>query len=172
MPTQTTQYLSFHLDHEDFALSIAPIREIIEYSSMTPIPMAPAFMRGVINLRGTVVPIIDLLVRFGRPQTEIGRRTCVVIVEIKSSEPSVCVPVGILVDGVNAVLDIEAAAVQPRPEFGLDTAAEFIGGMIRDDHRFIVILNLDHVLAANQVAALMGTATQTSAHAAESAGAH
>lgn len=156
MSTHITQYLSFNLGKDRFALEIAPIREIIEYPGLTGIPMTPSFMRGVINLRGSVVPVIDLSARFGREPTDVGRRTCVVIVEVNAVAQAAPISIGILVDGVNAVMDVESEQVEGRPEFGLALRADFIRGMIKQDGRFMVILDVDRILATDELEQLVG----------------
>lgn len=151
--TASEQYLTFTLGREVYALQIAPIREIIEYPGMTEIPMTPEFLRGVINLRGAVVPVIDLSVRFGRSLTPIGRRTCIVITEIHGENGAL--PLGILVDGVNEVLEVEAEQIEDRPDFGLGLRPEFVSGMIRQANGFIVMLDIAHVLSVNELEQLV-----------------
>jgi purine-binding chemotaxis protein CheW len=153
LPDKTVQYLTFALGKDTFAVDIAPIREIIEYPGLTEIPMTPDFLRGVINLRGAVVPVIDLSVRFGRTETEIGRRTCVVIIEIAIDDGHHAL--GILVDGVNEVLEVEASQIESRPEFGMGMRADFVNGMIRMDGRFVIILDVNHVLSSTELTALV-----------------
>lgn len=153
LPDKTSQYLTFALGKETFAVDIAPIREIIEYPGLTEIPMTPDFLRGVINLRGAVVPVIDLSVRFGRSETIIGRRTCVVIIEIPVEDAHHAI--GILVDGVNEVLEVEASQIESRPEFGMGMRADFVNGMIRLDGRFVIILDVGQVLSSSELIALV-----------------
>ena len=148
-----SQYLTFTLGKDIFAVEIAPIREIIEYPGLTGIPMTPEFLRGVINLRGAVVPVIDLAVRFGRPLTPVGRRTCVVIVEIAGDTESL--PLGILVDGVNEVLEVDAEKVEDRPDFGLGLRPDFVRGMIKREGGFIVILDTNKVLSTAELEKLV-----------------
>jgi purine-binding chemotaxis protein CheW len=148
-----SQYLTFTLGKGVFAVEISPIREIIEYPGLTEIPMTPEFMRGVINLRGSVVPVIDLSVRFGRPLTAIGRRTCVVIVEIPGENGPM--PLGILVDGVNEVIEVDAEQIEDRPEFGLGLRADFVRGLINRQGKFTVILDTAEVLAAGEMEQLV-----------------
>ncbi len=152
-PSVTSQYLTFSLGKDVFAIEIAPIREIIEYPGLTEIPLTPEFLRGVINLRGAVVPVIDLAVRFGRPLTAIGRRTCVVIVEIVSDGAPL--PLGILVDGVTEVLEVDAGQIEERPDFGFNLRADFVRGMIKRQGRFTVILDAAQVLSANELERLV-----------------
>lgn len=152
-PNAPSQYLTFTLGKDVFAVEIAPIREIIEYPGLTEIPMTPSFLRGVINLRGAVVSVIDLSVRFGRPLTEIGRRTCVVIVEIAGENGAT--PLGILVDGVNEVIEVDPEMIEARPELGLGLRADFVRGMINRNGRFTVILDTTQVLSASELERLV-----------------
>lgn len=152
-PATTSQYLTFTLGKDVFAVEIAPIREIIEYPGLTEIPMTPSFLRGVMNLRGAVVSVIDLSVRFGRLPTQIGRRTCVIVVEIECDNG--VTPLGILVDGVNEVIEVEAERIEERPELGLGLRADFVRGMINRDGRFTVILDTAQVLSASELERLV-----------------
>jgi purine-binding chemotaxis protein CheW len=143
---QSMQFLTFKLGEEVFAIEIAPIREILEYPRITTIPLTPEFVRGVMNVRGHVVPVIDLALRLGLQRTEIARRTCVVIVEVavETGHPA---QIGLLVDAVNEVLDVERKQIEPRPSFGLGIRAEFVSGMLRSEQGFIVILEPGEVLS-------------------------
>jgi purine-binding chemotaxis protein CheW len=155
--SRTDQYLTFQLAGEVFAIGILAIREILEYASLTTVPMMPAYFRGVINLRGSVVPVLDLMVRFGKAPAEVTKRTCIVIVEITThGERQVF---GVVVDSVNAVLDIAAAEIEPPPSFGARIRTDFIQGMGRVNERFVVLLNVNHVLAAAEMA-LLGESMQ------------
>jgi purine-binding chemotaxis protein CheW len=146
-----TQYLTFMLGSEVFAIGILAIKEIIEYGSLTAVPMMPACIRGVINLRGAVVPVMDLAARFGRPATEVTKRTCIVIAEIETEgEPH---DVGVIVDAVNAVLDIAAADIEPAPAFGTRISTDFIHGMGKVDGTFVILLDINHVLSMEEASA-------------------
>jgi len=147
-----SQYLTFLLGGEMFAIPILNIKEIIEYGHMTTVPMMPAFVRGVINLRGSVVPVIDLAVRFGRGASDLTRRTCIVIIEIDSGDG--CQDVGVVVDTVNEVLEIPAGEIEQAPSFGARIRADFISGMGKIDGKFVVIIAVDHVLAIDEMATL------------------
>jgi purine-binding chemotaxis protein CheW len=155
---RTGQYLTFQLAGEVFAIGILAIREILEYASLTTVPMMPDYVRGVINLRGSVVPVLDLLVRFGKAPAEVTKRTCIVIVEITMhGERQVF---GAVVDSVNAVLDIPASEIEPPPSFGARIRTDFIQGMGRVNDRFVILLDVNHVLAAEEIA-LLGESMQT-----------
>lgn len=147
------QYLTFRLEQELFAIPIGNIREIIEFSTITEIPMMPPFLRGVINLRGSVVPVIDLSARFGRAPTSIGKRTCIVIVELEQDEQVHAL--GIMVDAVNEVLDVEDSQIEAAPNFGAKLRADFIEGMINIAERFVIALNIRQVLSVEEMAELI-----------------
>lgn len=144
------QYLTFTLGDEMFAISILAIREIIEYGSLTEVPMTPPFIRGVINLRGAVVPVIDLAVRFGRKPREISRRTCIVIIEVETEKGYQ--EMGIVVDAVSEVLEIPATEIEPPPEFGTRIRNDFIAGMGKVNGSFVVLLDVTRVLSLEEVA--------------------
>ncbi|MCG2577954.1 chemotaxis protein CheW [Dechloromonas sp. XY25] len=143
------QYLTFTLGDDMFALGILAIREIIEYGQVTEVPMTPPFIRGVINLRGAVVPVVDLAVRFGRQSREITRRTCIVIVEVLSAKGRQ--EMGVVVDAVSEVLEIPEGDIEPAPEFGSRIRIDFIQGMGKVAGKFVVILDVNRVLSAEEV---------------------
>ena len=147
-----SQYLTFMLGGEAYAIGILAIKEIIEHVNMTRVPMMPQFIRGVINLRGAVVPVIDLGVRFGTGATQVTRRTCIVIVEVENEDESQ--DVGILVDAVNEVMDIAGANIEPAPDFGTRISTEFIAGMARIGDEFVIILEPARVLSVDEIAVL------------------
>jgi purine-binding chemotaxis protein CheW len=149
------QYLTFMLGGETFAIGILRIKEIIEYGELTEVPMMPRFIRGVINLRGRVVPVVDLSARFGRATSQIARRTCIVIVETQGDgENAGPQDIGILVDAVNEVIEIGGADIEPAPSFGAKLRPEFISGMAKRNERFIILLQVDRVLSVDEMAAL------------------
>lgn len=149
---EQSQYLTFLLGGEMFAIGILNIKEIIEYGSLTEVPMMPAFIRGVINLRGAVVPVVDLSTRFGRQRTEITRRTCIVIIEVESDGEKH--DVGVVVDAVSEVLEIGAEDIEPAPSFGTRIRADFIQGMGKVSGKFVIILSVNRVLSLDDLAAL------------------
>ncbi len=146
------QYLTFMLSGETYAISILRIKEIIQYGQLTTVPRMPDFIRGVINLRGAVVPVIDLSARFGKPPTTVGRRNCIIIIEVELGEETQ--NVGVMVDAVNAVLEIPAAEIEPAPTFGTNIRADFIAGMGKINGKFVIILNIQHVLSMDDMATL------------------
>lgn len=149
-----SQYLTFSLGGEMFAVGILNVKEIIEYGNLTEIPMMPTFIRGVINLRGSVVPVIDLSARFGGKTTEISRRTCIVIVEVADEEMRH--DIGIMVDAVSEVLDIPGSEIEPPPAFGAKIRADFIFGMGKVNGKFVIILSINKVLSVDEIAQLTG----------------
>jgi|SRR5581483_380277 len=150
---QPQQYLTFVLGGEVFAMGILAIKEIIEYADLTGVPMMPEYVRGVINLRGAVVPVIDLSVRFGKSPSPVTKRTCIVIIEVEVRNDHHVL--GVVVDAVNAVLDIPAAEIEPPPAFGASIRTDFIRGMGKVGGKFVILLDVDHVLAADELDALV-----------------
>jgi len=144
------QFLTFMLGGEMFAMGILAIKEIIEYSTLTEVPMMPASIRGVINLRGAVVPVVDLSVRFGRPSVAVTKRTCIVIVEVTLNDARQ--DVGVVVDAVNEVLEIGQEDIEPAPTFGTRIRTDFIQGMGKVNNRFVILLDVNQVLSLNELA--------------------
>jgi len=151
---EPAQYLTFMLAGETFAIGILAIKEIISYTSLTTVPMMPPCVRGVINLRGAVVPVMDLQSRFGKPSSEPTKRTCIVIVEVETQGERQ--DIGIVVDAVNEVLDIPAEEIEPPPSFGARIRPDFICGMGKVRGRFVILLNLEHVLSIDEIQSLQG----------------
>ena len=158
------QYLTFMLGKETFAVSILRIKEIIEYGQLTTVPMMPEFIRGVINLRGAVVPVMDLMARFGQDSSALSKRTCVVILEIELEGETQ--DVGILVDAVNEVLEIAGSEVEPAPRFGTNIRADFISGMGKVGGKFVIILDLNRVVSTEQLQQVVEAGSQELAVAA------
>lgn len=152
------QYLTFMLGKEVFAVSILRIKEIIEYGQLTVVPMMPEFIRGVINLRGSVVPVMDLLARFGQDSSALSKKTCVVILEIELEGETQ--DVGILVDAVNEVLEISGSEVEPAPRFGTNIRADFISGMGKVGGRFVIILDLNRVVSSGELQQVVDAAVE------------
>jgi purine-binding chemotaxis protein CheW len=148
------QYLAFTVGGEIFAMDIRSIREVIQFSGITEVPLMPPFIRGVINLRGAVVPVIDLCVRFGRPVTAVAQRTCIVILELAQGDTAA--ELGVMVDNVSEVLSIAASEIEPAPAFGNDLRTEFIAGVAKVGDHFVILLDVDHVLSVDELAALVG----------------
>lgn len=149
------QYLTFVLGSEVYALGILNIKEIIDYGNLTEVPMMPAFVRGVINLRGSVVPVLDLSARFGKDHTQIAKRTGIVIVEtVADSDDNSHQDIGIIVDAVNEVIDIGQQDIEQPPSFGTGIRPDFINGMAKRDGHFIILLNVNKVLSVVETATL------------------
>ncbi|MCO4858974.1 chemotaxis protein CheW [Herbaspirillum sp. WGmk3] len=155
---ESRQFLTFLVGTESFAMPIASIREIIEFGGLTEVPLMPDFLRGVINLRGSVVPVIDLSVRFGRAPTVEAKRTCIIIMELVQDEQLLLL--GVMVDAVSAVLSIGVDHIEPRPSFGAGIRADFIEGMINVNERFIVVLDVQRVLSVDELASLLGMSAE------------
>jgi len=147
------QYLTFSVSDECFAMSIDAVKEIIETPQVTRVPMTPDYIRGVINLRGSVVPVVDLGARLGRSPLILTKRSCIVLVEVRAGVGDGHV-LGMLVDEVKSILDIARDDIRPPPEFGSEIRTDFIEAMGRVDDIFLIILSMDHVLSIQELAAL------------------
>jgi purine-binding chemotaxis protein CheW len=152
------QYLTFLLGGEMFAIAILNIKEIIEYGSLTEVPMMPSFIRGVINLRGSVVPVVDLSARFGRNKTEVSRRTCIVIIEVEGGDEKH--DIGVMVDSVSEVLEIPRSEIEPPPAFGAKIRVDFMAGMGKVAGKFVIILDANKVLSVDELS-MLGEASVT-----------
>ncbi|WP_202412910.1 chemotaxis protein CheW [Duganella lactea] len=150
-----SQFLTFMLADEQYAVGILHIKEIIEYGSLATVPMMPDCVRGVINLRGAVVPVMDLSARFGRGQSIIGKRSCIVIVEACGEDGANKQVLGMLVDAVNAVVEITAGDIEPAPSFGTRIRPDFIAGMgkltDKNSGRFVILLDIERVLSSEEI---------------------
>jgi len=153
------QYLTFMLGGEVFAMPIRSIKEIIEYGQLTEVPRMPGFIRGVINLRGAVVPVVDMGARFGKHPTQVARRTCIIIIEVASGnaeEQQIQQDIGVMVDAVNEVLEIPASEIEPTPSFGANIRSDFIQGMGKVNGKFVIILDVNQVLSLDEIATIAG----------------
>jgi purine-binding chemotaxis protein CheW len=146
------QFLTFALGDEVFAMDIRTVREIIQHGAMTTVPLMPEFVRGVINLRGAVVPVIDLHARFGRPAAQVGKKTCIVIFD--ATRDGERVELGLMVDAVSEVIDIDAANIEAPPNFGAAVRRDFISGMGKVGQRFVIILDADRAFDVGEMAGL------------------
>lgn len=149
---EQTQYLTFMLGKEMFAIGILAIKEIIEYQELTVVPMMPISIRGVMNLRGAVVPVLDLSARFGRKPVEVTKRTCIVIVEIDADGERQ--DIGVVVDAVNQVVDILGSDIESAPAFGAKIRTDFIHGLGKVGGKFVILLDVNNVLSIDDVGAL------------------
>lgn len=164
---QVSQYLTFQLGDDSYMLDILQVKEIFEYEHLTPVPMVPDFIRGVLNLRGQVVPVIDLSARFGGPQIEVDKKTCIIILEVSveiAAETgdidteleleSEIIELGIMVDMVNRVVDLSNREIEPPPSFGAAIRTDFILGMGKVEGEFVIFLDITKVLSATELMAL------------------
>jgi purine-binding chemotaxis protein CheW len=151
--TEPAQFLTFLLGDEIFAIDILSIKEIIEFRNLTTVPLMPECVRGVLNLRGAVVPVLDLQARFGRRASEVGKRTCIVIVELNTAHGRQVI--GVLVDAVNEVLDIAQEAIEPPPAFGARIRTDFIRGIGKVEEKFVILLDVDQVFSVDELASLV-----------------
>jgi len=152
--TETRQYLTFKLGNEVFATDVAKVREVLDLTPITAIPRTPEFMAGVINLRGSVVPVVDLRLCFEMTKTESTRNTCIVVVEVLLEGESTVI--GALTDSVEEVIDLEPDQIQPAPKIGTQIRTDFIKGMGKRDTQFIMILDIDRVFSAEELSAVRG----------------
>ena len=150
--TEMRQYLTFKLGEEIFALDVAKVREVLDFTTVTRVPRTPEFMRGVINLRGSVVPVVDLRLTFGMSRTEKTVNTCIVVVEVSLDGDSVIV--GALADSVEEVIDLEPDQIEAPPTIGASVKTEFIQGIGKRDAGFLIILDIDRVFCAAELGAL------------------
>ena len=149
-----SQYLTFTLDKEQFAVDISKVREVLEFTSVTKVPRTPEFMRGVINLRGSVVPVVDLRLKFGLSRTEKSIDTCVIITEVESNGEKLVL--GALADSVQEVIELEPGSIEPPPRLGTRVNIDFIRGMGKRDDRFLILLDLDRVLTQEELREVAG----------------
>ncbi len=147
------QYLTFTLGTEMFSIDILCIKEIIWYAGLTEVPMMPSCIRGVINLRGAVVPVMDLSARFARPSTPVTKSTCIVITEVDGPEGG-RQNMGIVVDAVQAVLEIPSSEIEPPPNFGAKIRADFIEGIAKVNGKFVILLDVTQVLSPSEIGAM------------------
>ena len=155
----SNQYLTFMLSGETYGINILDIKEIIEYGNLTPVPMMPNFIAGVINLRGSVVPIINLKLRFGGNTSEIGKRTSIVIIEVGNNDRKN--EIGIIVDIVNEVIDLAESDIEPAPSFGAHIRADFIQGMGKIGEEFLILLDVNQVLSVEELSIVEQTKEET-----------
>ncbi|MFZ4625019.1 MAG: chemotaxis protein CheW [Rhodoferax sp.] len=148
---EAKQYLTFMLGGEMFSINILCIKEIIWYANLTEVPMMPACIRGVINLRGAVVPVMDLSARFGKPSTPVSKSTCIVIIEIETENGGEHQNMGVVVDSVQAVLEIAASEIEPAPSFGTKIRPDFIEGIGKVNGKFVILLNVNRVLSTEEI---------------------
>jgi purine-binding chemotaxis protein CheW len=147
--TASTQYLAFFLAGDECAIGILRVKEIIEFDAVTRVPATPPWVRGVMNLRGSVVPVIDLAVKFGLPPSSVTRRTCIVVVETDLEGERVVM--GVMADSVSQVLDVAPEDIEPAPAFGTSVRVDYLLGLGRLQDRFVLLLDIDRVLSAAEL---------------------
>jgi purine-binding chemotaxis protein CheW len=152
--TDTRQYLTFKLGEEVFAIDVSKVREVLDFTTITKIPRTPDFMSGVINLRGNVVPVVDLRLCFEMSKTEKTVNTCIVVMEMLIEGESTVI--GALADSVEEVIDLEPDQIQPAPRMGTQIRTDFIKGMGKREAQFIMILDIDRVFSADELSAVRG----------------
>ena len=143
------QYLTFYLGQDEYAVAVLSVKEIIEYGVVTKVPTTPAYIRGVINLRGSVVPVVDLSIRFGLPASAVSRRTCIVIVETMLLGERVVM--GVVADAVSQVIEFSPEDIEVPPVFGTQVRLEYLMGMAKMGAKFVLILNMDAVLSEDEL---------------------
>ncbi len=156
---ETTQYLSFMLDQEVFAVDVARVREILEYKGTTRIPQVPTYLRGVINLRGSVVPVVDLRLLFGMPETESTINTCVIVLEVNVEGETVVA--GALADSVREVLELEPNEIEAAPKLGSRMNTDFIKGMGKRNDQFLMLLDIDRVFGDEAIGVIRQSSGDT-----------
>ncbi len=157
--SKINSYLSFKLGEEEFAAHVGKVLNILEMTKITEVPRAPEYMKGVINLRGTVLPVIDTRIKFGMPPTEYTTNTCIIVLDIEMDGESI--HVGALVDAVQAVLEIDKGAIMPPPSIGSKYKSDFIEGVANIDEKFIMILNMDAVFSADEITSMKDKTDET-----------
>ena len=154
--TLAGKYLTIVLDHETYGIAVLRVREIIRTQKITPVPQLPDYIKGVINLRGRVIPIVDLRLKFGL-KADFTERTCIVVVQVKLANGEV-VQIGLIVDTVEEVATLGADAIEPIPDFGVSVSTEFILGMAKVKGQVTTLLDIGRVVCADRVAALVAAA--------------
>jgi purine-binding chemotaxis protein CheW len=160
-----SQYLTFTLREELFALNIGSVKEVLEHTKITKVPRTPAFMKGVINLRGHAVPIVDMRLKFGMSEGEITVNTCIIIVEVAAGQGEI-VQIGALVDSVREVIEMKENEVEPPPKMGLSVDTDFIRGMAKQEEDFVLILDVEKIFSSDELAAVSEAGGSAEAQAA------
>ncbi|HOK67781.1 MAG TPA: chemotaxis protein CheW [Anaerohalosphaeraceae bacterium] len=143
-PASEGKYLTFAIGNEEFGIEILQIREIIGYVPVTPVPKSPVYLKGILNLRGQVIPVIDLRLKFGMPEKEITDQTCIVIIETQTAEGATLT--GLIVDRVSEVLEIEAEQIEPAPSLGSTIDTSFLRGIAKTNDSVKLLLEIDSVV--------------------------
>jgi purine-binding chemotaxis protein CheW len=156
---EMTQYLTFKLEDEVFALDISKVREVLDFTTVTKVPRTPEFMRGVINLRGSVVPVVDLRLKFGMSKTEKTVNTCIIITEVTVDGETTIL--GMLADSVQEVMNLEPDHIEPAPKIGTKLNVEFIRGMGKQGEHFTIIIDIDKIFSTEELALVQEGQTDT-----------
>ena len=146
--TDGSQYLTFRLGEEEYGVEILKVQEIKGYSAITPMPNTPRHLKGVMNLRGTIVPVVDLRAKFSMAEAEYNQFTVIIVVTVGAKV------MGLVVDAVSDVLNIPKADIQPTPDFGAEVDVRFINGMAKAGEKLVVLLDIDRVLGGEEITAL------------------
>ncbi len=157
--SKINSFLSFKLGDEEFAAHVGKVLNILEMTKITEVPRAPEYMKGVINLRGTVLPVIDTRIKFGMPATEYTTNTCIIVLDIDMDGESI--HVGALVDSVQAVLEFDNTNIMPAPSIGSKYRSEFIEGVVNVDDKFIMLLNMDAVFSSDELSRMSDKTKET-----------
>lgn len=163
--SNANQFLTFTLDNEQYAIEVAKVREVLEHTKITKLPRTAEFMKGIINLRGAGVPVIDLRLKFGLPETPITKDTSIIVMEVNGLDGTVVV--GALADAVHEVVEIDEKSVEPAPRFGTRLAAEFIKGVGKRDELFVIILDIDRIFNAEEISVISSEKEEAEATAAK-----
>jgi purine-binding chemotaxis protein CheW len=161
LPRNSEQYLTFLTAGEEYAISIVKVSEIVEYEAVTVVPNTPIWIRGVTNLRGKVVPVVDLAVKFGLPASGISKFSCIIITEIMFQGEMMTM--GVLADSVSQVMDLSADEIEATPPFGTRVKTEYLLGMGALGKKFCLILDIDRVLSADELLAMTESVTDDAA---------
>ncbi|MEO5330929.1 MAG: chemotaxis protein CheW [Magnetococcus sp. YQC-5] len=147
--TETTQFLTFYLDKEVFAIDISKIKEVLEFTTLTKIPRTPDFMCGVINLRGSVVPVVDMRLKFGMAKSERTVNTCIIIIDVIQDDGSTVI--GAMADSVKEVMELDPSQIEPSPKIGTGLRTDFIRGMGKQHDHFVILLDTDRIFSAEEL---------------------
>lgn len=153
--TEAIQYLTFTLQEEVFAIEISKVREVLDFTTITKVPRTPDYMRGVINLRGNVVPVVDMRLKFGLPPTEDTLNTCIIIVEVKVEDETAVL--GALGDSVREVIELDPENIEPPPRIGTTLNTEYLHGMGKSGDNFTMILNIDRIFSTDELVQVQDT---------------
>ncbi|MBF0273485.1 MAG: chemotaxis protein CheW [Magnetococcales bacterium] len=157
--SEPTQFLTFHLDREVFAIDISRIKEVLEFSSVTKIPRTPDFMCGVINLRGSVVPVVDLRLKFGMSPSVKTVNTCIIIIDVTQDDGATVI--GAMADSVKEVMELDPDHIEPPPKIGTGMRTDFICGMGKQNDAFVILLDTDKIFSVTELALLQDSGNRT-----------